>query len=246
MTCLRLPGGTDIAEMALFDVDALPQKQPRNQSFIAPLVEQERLVRFPTGADGGYLLGLFINEPIPADIKRYCDLDDPLTGYFRTTGGRIAFGGSESAYAQFKPNSNIRADGVIEPGRYAYTAYHTDVPDEVYEQMVPHIERTTGEWWLEVAPVPVFLMFAAAFGALIFGVLINVPSLRAWALAALAGGFIAVKARRKMPVYQTLMAKREQDRREEELHAPPSIVIELRSMDRSADTSKIGAATALQ
>ena len=96
MTTLFLPAGTDVAEMALFDVDALPRLLPRDVEGFAHLTSQEQLVRFPTGADGGYLLHLFANEAVPAGTMRYCVADDKLTGAFYASKGRSAFGGMES------------------------------------------------------------------------------------------------------------------------------------------------------
>lgn len=113
MTTIYLPAGTDVAEMALFDVDAIPCKLPCDVEDFSELASLGQLIRFPTGADGGYLLHLFVDEPIPEDTKRYCRADDQLTGEFCTSEGRIAFGGLESAYAEFKHNANIRADGII-------------------------------------------------------------------------------------------------------------------------------------
>lgn len=75
---------------------------------------------------------------------RYCVADDKLTGAFYASKGRSAFGGMESVYAEFKPNPNIRADGLIEPGRYTYTAYNTEFPYELVMQAI-RVERTTSE-----------------------------------------------------------------------------------------------------
>ncbi len=71
MTHLRLPGGTDVAEMALFDVDARPAARP-DDATAAALEASHRLARFPTGGDGGYLLHLYVDEPIPAALQRCC------------------------------------------------------------------------------------------------------------------------------------------------------------------------------
>lgn len=143
MTHLRLPGGTDVAEMALFDVDALPAARP-DDSTVAALEASNRLVRFPTGGDGGYLLHLYVDEPIPAELQRYCLADDKLTGAFRTEQGNVAFGGIESTFVGFKPNRHIRADGAIPQGEYCYTAFHTEFPDE----LVVSVQSDHLEVWL--------------------------------------------------------------------------------------------------
>jgi hypothetical protein len=217
MTTVCLPAGTDVAEMALFDVDALPRLLPRDVEDFAELTAQNQLVRFPTGGDGGYLLHLFANEAIPEGTMRYCVDEDKLTGDFYTSEGRIGFGGLESAYAEFKPNPNIRADGMIEPGHYAYTAYQTEFPDELIMQAM-RVERTAGERWLGRGPVIATLaLFLIAFVLAIF---------RQFVLAGvvLVGGFNVFKLFRRLPDYRALVARRE--------HAQlafPSMVVELRS-----------------
>ncbi len=217
MTAVCLPAGTDVADMALFDVDALPRLLPRDEEVFAQLTAQERLVRFPTGSDGGYLLHLFANEAIPADILRYCVADEKLTGNFDTSEGRIAFGGLESVYANFKPNPNIRSDGLIEPGRYAYTAYQTDFPDELVMQAI-RVERTTGERWLGRAPsIAMLAHFGSSFAVAMAGQF-------ALAGAIFLGSFLVANRLRRLPGYQSLV-----DRREQAQMAFPSIVIELRS-----------------
>ena len=217
MTTLCLPAGTDVAEMALFDVDALPRLLPRDVEDFAQLTSQEQLVRFPTGADGGYLLHLFANEAIPADTMRYCVADDKLTGDFYTSEGRIAFGGMESVYAEFKPNPNIRADGLIEPGRFTYTAYHTDFPDELVMQAM-RVARTTSERWLGRAPlIATLAIFGIAFALVIARhfVLVGVV---------LLGGYFTGRWLRRLPDYRALVERRDQAQL-----AFPSIVVELRS-----------------
>lgn len=217
MTTVRLPAGTDVTEMALFDVDALPQLLPRDVEEFDPLISQGQLVRLPTGADGGYLLQLFVDEAIPAALWRYCLADDTLTGVFATSNGRIGFGGLESAYAQFAPNSNIRSDGVISAGRYAYTAYNTDFPDELVMAAV-RVERTSTERWVGRAPMIAALVPAALAFALLFA---SQPVLAGTVFVA---GIVAGVLLRRLPGYRAIVA-----RREEAQLAFPSIVVELRS-----------------
>jgi len=151
MTCLRLPGGTDAAEMALFDVDALSQSRPPMGEGLDELVTRARLVRLPTGGDGGYLLHLYVDERVPESILQYCLSEDKLTGQFATSEGRIAFGGVESTFKEFQPNRLIRSDGTIAPGSYCFTAYRTDIPDEVVSK-VANVASTSAERWLDRAP----------------------------------------------------------------------------------------------
>ncbi|KQV46308.1 hypothetical protein ASC95_27305 [Pelomonas sp. Root1217] len=216
MTHLRLPGGTDVAEMALFDIDALPAARP-DDSTVAALEASNRLVRFPTGGDGGYLLHLYVDEPIPAGLQRYCLADDKLTGAFRTEQGNVAFGGIESTFVGFKPNRHIRADGTIPPGEYRYTAFHTEFPDELVSRTL-RVEATSSELWLSRAPVVVSLATIA------LAVALAVSQRFAMAGLGLLVGYFAVKFLRKAPAYQALVSRR--DAAQLDL---PSIAVELRS-----------------
>ena len=202
--------------MALFDIDALLAHRP-DESTVVALEKSGRLIRFPTGGDGGYLLHLYVDEPIPADLQRYCLADDKLTGVFHTEHGNVAFGGIESTFVGFKPNRHIRADGTIPPGEYCYTAFHTDFPDELVTRTL-RVEATSSELWLSRAPVAVSLATIALAVAL--------AASQRFAMAGLALliGYLAVKFLRKAPAYQALVSRR--DAAQLDL---PSIAVELRS-----------------
>lgn len=216
MTLLRLPGGTDVAEMALFDIDALLPSRP-DESTVVALEKSGRLIRFPTGGDGGYLLHLYVDESIPADLQRYCLADDKLTGAFRTEQGNVAFGGIESTFVGFKPNRHIRADGAIPPGEYHYTAFHTEFPDELVTRTL-RVEATSGELWLSRAPLVVSL------ATLALAVALAVSQRFAMVGLAVLLGYFAVKLLCKAPAYQELVSRR--DAAQQDL---PSIAVELRS-----------------
>lgn len=224
MTVVQLPAGTDVAETALFDVDAIPQVLSRHLRELDQISSNAQLVRFPTGADGGYLLHLFVDEAMPEHTKRYCSAEDGLTGDFYTSAGRIAFGGLESAYGSFKPNANIRSDGVISPGRYTYTAYRTEFPDDVFAQAMK-FEQSAREKWAGRLPM---LATLALVPAVFF---LTVSKHLALAVTAAAGGILAVKALKRLPAYQDFAARREQAQL-----AFPSIVIELRSIPPAGTT----------
>lgn len=221
MPHLRLPAGTDVAEMALFDVDSLPRRHEPDGSSVLALTTSNQLVRFPTGADGGYLLHLFVDEPIPADIQRFCLVEDKLSGAFSTSRGNIAFGGLESTHANFKPNQNIRTDGSISPGDYSYTAFHTEFPDELIEQAC-RVERNSRERWLSRTPVTITLITIASAVSLAI-------SHRFWFIGlALLAGYFSIKKIQRLPAFQEIKARR--DLAQLEL---PSIVIEMWSQERS-------------
>jgi hypothetical protein len=211
-----LPAGTDVAEMALFDIDAMPQARPPDAKAVDQLAAQERLIRLPTGSDGAYLLHLFVDEAIPDRVLQFCIADDKLIGRFNSTGGRIAFGGVESAFQDFKPNQFIRSDVLVPPGRYAYTAYRTDIPDEIVDQAT-RVESTPAERWLSRAPLLITLTtLALAF------TLAAVSGRSLVVLPVLMAAYFALKIVKRTPSYKALLARR----REAQL-AFPSIVIEM-------------------
>jgi len=135
MAKLILEGGTDVAEVALFCVDDTPESLSDDDS-VLDMQNRKTLIRLPTGADGGYLLHLYVSEAIEEDTFKYCVQEDKLTGEFYTKNGNVGFGGLESTYSNFEPNKNIREDGKIKKGSYLFSAYHTDYPAELIEDAV--------------------------------------------------------------------------------------------------------------
>ena len=216
MTLHRLPGGTDVAEMALFDVDSLPQDMTKDGAAIDELASRKHLVRLPTGGDGGYLLHLYVNKVPPPSVRQYCVADDQLSGRFSSPGGHIAFGGVESAFQRFKANKNIRSDATIAPGEYAYKAYHTDIPDEVIEAALRRVPSTPTERWLDRAPMVITL---ATLG--LVGLLLSRESYLAAGIVAVLG-HLSFKGVRRILGNDALSV-----RREEAQIDFPSIVVEL-------------------
>jgi len=216
----KLPAGTDVAEMALFDVDAVPKSRLPDRATIDALIAQERLISFPTGADGGYLLDLYINEAVPDHIRQHCEADDQLTGHFATSNGRIAFGGAESAFMDYRPNANIRSDASVDPGRYAYTAYRTEFPEALVHDAT-RVERNRQEWWARRMP-----MFAVLLAIVLTTALLALRH-PAWAALAVLLCVAAFRWFRSRPMYWDVVARQDQAQL-----AFPSIVIEMRSISR--------------
>lgn len=163
MTCIVLPGGTDVAEVALFSLARLPKKRVDQNDFDR-MEKEGAAVRFPTGADGGYLLHIYLDEPIPPTIRQYCVEEETISGTLSTATGEIGFGGIESAFSDFKPNNNIRSDAVIPPGEYRLIAYQTNFPDELYEEaarkaLTPQEQRLLNSPRI-IIPAFLVLMFA--------------------------------------------------------------------------------------
>lgn len=228
MTLHRLPAGTDVAEMALFDVDSLPCERRRDGEGIDELVARQRLIRLPTDGDGGYLLHLYVDEPPSAHILRYCLTDDQLSGMFVSHGGHIAFGGIESAFQRFKPNKFIRSDVVIAPGSYAFKAYRTDIPDEVIDKALQRVSSTSAERWRDRAPL------VATLGTL--GLVLALISLKVYVLAGIVAvtGHLLYKAVKRIPGQDALSVRREEAQMDF-----PSIVIAMQS-ELPAKTETVG------
>jgi hypothetical protein len=165
MPRLVLPGGTDVAEVAIFSLDALPQRLDRDT--VARLERERSLIRFNTGADGGYLLHAYVDEQIPDDLLKYCDIADRKIATLIVSGGHVGFGGSESTYAEFSPNVAIRTDARIPPGTYEVTAYHTSYPDDEIDRAVRERIGASGQRLLHlpgyIIPVGVLLALASWF-----------------------------------------------------------------------------------
>ncbi len=214
--------------MALFDSDALPLSRPPDGEGLDELVARGRLIRLPTGADGGYLLHLYVDESPPEQVMRYCATDDRLDGQFTATGGRIAFGGVESTFQHFKPNSAIRSDAVIPAGSYTFTAYRTDIPEEVFNQAIK-VASTSRERWLDRAPMVVVLV------TICFMVMMIASKSFVGAVLVLALGYLSFKGVKRLPDQGALAARRD----EAQLDLP-SIVMELRPNPSLAEPS-IGA-----
>lgn len=217
MTNHRLSAGTDVAEMALFDTEAIPQSRPLNEKGLDDLEASKHLIRLPTGADGGYLLHLYVDESPPEKVMQYCLTEDKLTGQFSSLNGRVAFGGVESTFREFKPNPLIRNDVVIPEGNYAFTAYRTDIPDEVVNQAI-QVASTSRERWLDRAPLIVTLIT--------LGIAISFVAFKNFLAAGLVLvlGNVSFKLVKRLPDQGALAARR--DKAQEDF---PSIVIELRA-----------------
>jgi hypothetical protein len=222
MTRLVLPGGTDIAEVGFFVTDALPLDHCPDPKGLSELERNGKLVRMPTGSDGGYLLHVYADEAIPSELLGHCLRDDKLEGQIHLTSGNVAFGGLESAYQRFKANENIRCDATLPPGAYKFVAYHTEYPDDLVEDDINTGLSKSEQRYLAVPgyAVPVaFVTTAIAVAAQRFAV----------AAALVASWYLFYRTFRRSAKYQSLRQRRTQ----RELKYP-SIVIEMWS-DRAAD-----------
>lgn len=168
MSKIVLQGGTDVAEIVLFSIDEIPHER-FSEKTLAALEANNQAIRMPTGADGGYMLHLHVDEQVPDEVLQYCIEDDALTAVFRANSGQIAFGGAESTFADFEPNDNIRTDTLIAPGVYDALAFHTDHPDDLIEDAVEKAIGPDGKRAESISSNIVIGTVVLAFVSLILG-----------------------------------------------------------------------------
>ena len=125
-----------MAEVALFDVDSLSGARQMDDAQLEDLASRKAVIRFPTGADGGYLLHAYVDEGIPPALQSYCDTGSKISSSLILASGRLGFGGVESMYEDFSPNPNIRADGQVTAGEYEVITYRTEYPDDLVESAI--------------------------------------------------------------------------------------------------------------
>ena len=218
LSVLKLPAGTDVAEMALFDVDAIPDLDLLDSEAIDQIAKTDRLIRFQTGGDGGYLLHLFLNESVPVEIKEFCIDDDVKTGTYRQVGSLIAFGGLESAHKKFIPNQFIRSDSAFAPGEYKFTAYRTEIPNDI---VTAKIESALSQHEKRLMKVPVVIVL---FGIILAMVAIGFGKPLMAAFVVLTG-YVLVRKITKSLVYKKIKNKL----REAQIDLP-SMVVEMWSV----------------
>lgn len=217
MAKIVLPAGTDVAEMALFALDALPSDRPPKPDALASMEAQGTLLRFPTGSDGGYLLHAYVNEPIPEEVMKYCVANDNKTGVLRLSSGRVGFGGLESLFTSFKQNVNIRSDSIVPAGEYEIVAFHIEYPDELIEEAV---EAKLGHNAAKLLSLPEYIIPIALLVALIALIL------KAWVVTA-AIVFLSVVGLKALFFSNPRIKRLRKERTDVELNYP-SMVVEMR------------------
>ncbi len=226
MTRLVLAGGTDVAELAFFSCDALPEKV--DDTSLQRLEAVDGAIRLRTGTDGPYLLHLYVDEVPPPDIEAWLASGDKLEDEFDSGSGRVAFGGAESACSDFEPNPAIRTDAEIPPGRYRAVAFHTDYPDERLDE---HVEARIGKAGADKLRRPgnIFVGAALLIVSMIILGFADTPWYFAGAAAVTVAAWAWIRSIRGTAEYQELeRAKRDVEQRF------PSIVITLERIDAGA------------
>ena len=227
MSKIVLEGGTDVAEMVLFSVDEIPPERVSEET-LAGLEANHQAIRMPTGADGGYLLHLYVGEPVSDEVMQSCIDGDALRAEFRANSGQVAFGGAESTFAEFEPNDNIRTDTRIESGVYDAVAFHTDYPDELIENAVAKAIGPDGKRAEDASTYIIIGTVVLALASLILGSAVAQTPAGGVVLAAIVviAGRLWYKSHIRTDQYQKADALRR------DVHLEyPSIVIRLTKQD---------------
>lgn len=221
MSPIRLEASTRTADLVLFDSRAVPALNPPSPLELETLEEQGRLLHLPTGVAGSFLLHLYVETPVPAEILQYCDEADQLSGDFRCDSGHVGFAAPEAAYQTFAGEAQMRTDAAIRPGSYHFTAYHAEFPGKLLRAAV-EAHLTKAERRLLRAPMQ-FMVIAAILGlglAWLFHPL--------WLLAALALGYGGMRRLRARPAFLALGPRCRQAR-----ISFPSMVIRLEAQQEA-------------
>src|SRR4051812_35490737 len=117
---IRAEAGTDVASLVLFDPGALPDDFDRRVAgglmLSEPLPPElaDKMVFMPTGADGAYLLHLYVGQPIPSSSAQYIREGESISieRLFVPT-GRLVFCGAEYSYRD--DDSRLRRDSSKAP-----------------------------------------------------------------------------------------------------------------------------------
>lgn len=172
MPKLIISGGTDVGEMALFSPEKIPEIVDHDGR-VQKMEEEHHLIRLPAGADGGYLLHLYLGDSIDKEIYEFCDHDNSLSGDLHLESGRLAFGGLESVDLNFQKNENIRNDKLIESGKYVFTAYKTEYPEEYIEDKCSSVIGEEGQKYLDFSACIIGVRFIFSIAFLFLALKIN-------------------------------------------------------------------------
>jgi hypothetical protein len=181
MTHLSLSGGTDVAIMALFSIDAAGERS--DGETLERLEAEESLLFFELGGDGAYLLHAYIDEPVPDGVLKYCELEQTRRLHVGATG--IGFGGAETVVRGVAPSLRMRTDARVPAGEYDVTAYVTNYPDELLEGELQAVLGRGGRRLLDLPGYIIALGVIGVGGCLLIGKYVAAALLGAGAFAGL-------------------------------------------------------------
>lgn len=156
---MRLVGeaGTDGAMVALFDPEALPEDFDRRYEeepveLLERLQSEGRLFWTETGADGAFLLHLYLDEPVPGSLAPYCR--DPVElPAFQAPGGALWFSGAEYVFhrddAQMRKYPHMGTRMEIPAGVYHARLLRVEYPEDHVEERVKQAVGARGRRLVE-------------------------------------------------------------------------------------------------
>ena len=139
-------GGTDGASIVMFWPETLPDDfdtvfDDDPLSLVERLAGEGRLIRFPCDADGSYSVALFLDVPIPDNLRGLCE-DEEHYPHLLIEGTGF-FGGMEYMFKQDRSfldrYPHMCGELAAPAGTYSATTYRVNPPDEVYDA---YLERT--------------------------------------------------------------------------------------------------------
>jgi hypothetical protein len=139
-----LEGGTDAAEMVVFDPAALPDDFDARQKDdpIAQLEVLQKagcLYRIETHADGGYELGVHIGNGLSDELQPFVKTRETITP-FHIPGGRLFFTGVEYAFQtddSFLRKYPHMGEAVeLESGEYRAEFFDFEYPEDFHEELL--------------------------------------------------------------------------------------------------------------
>jgi hypothetical protein len=163
--------GTDVAAIAIGDPSLLgslraARDMAETRTALSNAVASGALWRTDTGADGAFLVHVFVDEEPDTPIRRF--LQDPITvDRFPVPSGRLLVGGEEE-FVGIDRERERRAMGReidITAGEYHFTAYRVEAPPGTLttrfaEQATP-IQRRAWSFGNALIPICVLISVAA-------------------------------------------------------------------------------------
>jgi hypothetical protein len=146
-------GATDGGNVVLFWPDNLPDDADdslRNEAsnLVDSLCKDGKLIWFLCEGDGDYTLAVYVNEPVPEDLRRICK-DEEKYATLRVKGDGY-FGGMEYL---FKHDSTLvdKSAGMLQKiaipdGTYSATVYRTEQPDGFYQSWLRNKVGPAAKW----------------------------------------------------------------------------------------------------
>lgn len=242
-----LETGTDAASVCLFDPAALPPDfdqriQGDTLEVLEELAREGRLWSCDTGADGAFLFHLYVDEPVPGEMRPYLHDAQQRPDLLVPGGVLWACGTEYVARDPERGNSATPKRGLgkyshmgghcrVTPGTYELTAWRAEWPDEMRrEGLAKQLGRARVRRSKAFGVVTGVTLFSAIAGSIVT-VGLTIGALRSFRARlgelALWWGGLALLWTVALLLLR-VMTRREQDpRRREVEHRFPSIVVHL-------------------